>query len=172
MTTKKKEMEAPAPDRAAVNYTAICICLCCVAKTQYRKKCTRILVQFESPREACGGGGRQFFFLFKPMNAPRQPVRGEKCKKFTCVKMGRKKKGGVIEDLCLCQRVTCMWSFAPKDLLQFGHFRDRDVRRSSTHSLQNTWPHVLIAVFLKLTRQTVQMAKVYTKPASAGDQIK
>lgn len=55
-----------------------------------------------------------------------------------------------------------MWSFAPKDLLQFGHFRDRDVRLSSTHSLQNTWPHVLIAVFLKLTRQTVQMAKVYT----------
>lgn len=82
---------------------------------------------------------------------------------------GKDRKTEVKWKSCLFQRVTCMWSFAPKDLLQFGHFRDLDVRRSSTHSLQNTWPHVLIAVFLKLTRQTVQMAKVYTKQASADD---
>lgn len=46
-------------------------------------------------------GGRHFF-LFKPMNAPRQPVRGKNCKKVICVKMGNKKKGGVVEKLCLC----------------------------------------------------------------------
>lgn len=112
-----------------------------------------------------GGGGGPF--LFQPMNEPRQPARVKKrCKNFVCVKVGKKKKGGEVENVFLCQRVTCIWSFAPKDLLQFGHFRDRDVRLSSTHSLQNTWPHVLIAVFLKFTRQTVQMAKVYRKRAS------
>ena len=56
--------------------------------------------------------------------------------------------------------VTCMWSLVPNGLLQFGHFRMREARRSSTHSLQKTCPHVLMAVFLKLTRQTVQMARV------------
>ena len=35
-------------------------------------------------------------------------------------------------------RVMCMWSLFPKDLLQFGHLRDREVRRSSTQSLQKT----------------------------------
>lgn len=38
-------------------------------------------------------GGEAIFFLFKPMNAPRQPVRGKKCKKVICVKMGKKEKG-------------------------------------------------------------------------------
>ena len=62
-----------------------------------------------------------------------------------------------------------MWSFCPNALLQFGHFLDREVRRSSTHSLQKTWPHVLMAVFLKLTRQTVQIASVwYEKSAFVG----
>lgn len=103
--------------------------------------------------------------MFKPMNEPRQPARVKKMQKVCLYEDGKKRKREV-EKFFLYQRVTCMWSFAPKDLLQFGHFRDRDVRLSSTHSLQNTWPHVLIAVFLKLTRQTVQMAKVYTKRAS------
>lgn len=55
-----------------------------------------------------------------------------------------------------------MWSLLPKDLPQLGHLRERDVRRSSTQSLQNTWPHVLIAVFLKLRRHTVHSASVWT----------
>lgn len=49
-------------------------------------------------------GGEAIFFLFKPMNAPRQPVRGKKCKKVICVKMGKKRNGGVVEKLCLCVR--------------------------------------------------------------------
>ena len=58
------------------------------------------------------------------------------------------------------QRVTCMGSLCPNALLQFGHFLDREVRRSSTHSLQKTCPQVLMTVSLKLTRQTVQIAMV------------
>ena len=49
----------------------------------------------------------------------------------------------------------------PNGLLQFGHFRDRDVIRSSTQSLQKTWPQVLRAVSLNLILQTVQMARVW-----------
>lgn len=57
-------------------------------------------------------------------------------------------------------KVMCMWSLLPKERLQLGHLRDRDVRRSSTQSLQKTWPHVLMTVFLKLRRQTVHSASV------------
>lgn len=58
------------------------------------------------------------------------------------------------------QRVMCMWSLLPNDRLQFGHLREREVRRSSTQSLQKTWPQVLMTVFLKLRRQTVHRASV------------
>lgn len=55
--------------------------------------------------------------------------------------------------------VIFMWSLPPKDLLQLGHLRDLEVRRSSTHSLQKTCPQVLITVSLKLRLQTVQMTR-------------
>jgi hypothetical protein len=55
--------------------------------------------------------------------------------------------------------VIFMWSLLPNDLLQLGHLRDLEVRRSSTHSLQKTCPHVLITVSLKLRLQTVQIAR-------------
>lgn len=58
----------------------------------------------------------------------------------------------------LYQSVTFSVSFWPNDLLQFGHFLDRDVLRSSTQPLQKTCPHVTIAVSLKFVLQTVQMA--------------
>jgi hypothetical protein len=57
--------------------------------------------------------------------------------------------------------VIFMWSLLPKDLLQFGHLRDLEVKRSSTHSLQKTCPQVLITVSLKLRLQTVQMASAW-----------
>jgi hypothetical protein len=57
--------------------------------------------------------------------------------------------------------VIFMWSLLPNDLLQFGHLRDLEVRRSSTHSLQKTCPQVLMTVSLKLRLQTVQIARAY-----------
>ena len=66
------------------------------------------------------------------------------------------------------QSVTRIASLFPKDLPQLGHFLERELVRSSTHSLQKTCPHVLMAVFLKFLWQTVQMAIIWEEKRTVG----
>lgn len=66
---------------------------------------------------------------------------------------------------------TAMTSDLSNDLEQFGHLRMRFWIRASTHPLQNRWPHVLSAVFLKLTLQMLQRASRCVNVSECYDDI-
>lgn len=53
-----------------------------------------------------------------------------------------------------------MTSILSNEREHVGHLRMRLLMRSSMHWLQNRWPQVFRAVFLKLLRQMVQSANV------------